>query len=211
MHKYIFSGLLYLALAIPAFAQETSLLLVHGNPLDGRTKSETCVACHGVDGNSITPIWPKIAGLSEAYLLKQLLDFQQGEKGPRYDPTMFGLVQNMSAQDLSDLAAYFATQSMALGAAQADKVALGQKIYRGGNLATGVPACAACHGATGDGNYLALFPRLGGQNSEYIVTELNKFKNKQRSNDLNGIMRDIAARMSEQEIQAVASYVAGLH
>ena len=182
-----------------------------GNPVAGKAKSEACIACHGNDGNSITPIWPKIAGLSESYALKQLLDFQKGENGPRYDPTMYGIVQGLTPQDLADLSAYYSTQTMTIGEAQANKVALGQAIYRGGNLATGVPACSACHSPTGSGNSLAMFPRLGGQNSEYIIAQMNKFKNNTRSNDPNNIMRDIAAAMTEEEIQAVASYVAGLH
>lgn len=182
-----------------------------GNSATGKAKSEVCVACHGNDGNSITPIWPKIAGLSESYALKQLLDFQKGENGPRYDPTMYGIVQGLTPQDLADLSAYYSTQTMTIGEAQANKVALGQAIYRGGNLATGVPACSACHSPTGSGNSLAMFPRLGGQNSEYIIAQMNKFKNNTRSNDPNNIMRDIAAAMTEEEIQAVASYVAGLH
>ena len=182
-----------------------------GDPAAGKAKSEVCVACHGTDGNSLTPIWPKIAGLSEAYSLKQLLDFQRGESGPRYDPTMYGIVQSLSQKDMADLVAYYATQTMLIGEASADKVALGQEIYRGGNLATGVPACSACHGPTGAGNSLALFPRIGGQNSDYIIAQMNKFKNNTRSNDPNNIMRDIAAKMTIQEIEAVASYVAGLH
>ena len=182
-----------------------------GNPGDGKIKSQTCIACHSVDGNTVTPIWPKIAGLSESYALKQLLDFQKGETGPRYNPTMYGIVQNLNKQDLEDLAAYYATQTMTIGEAQPDQVALGQAIYRGGNLATGVPACAACHGPTGNGNSLALFPKLSGQNSAYIVEQMSNFKNNKRSNDPNHIMRDIAAKMTDKEIEAVASYVAGLH
>lgn len=185
--------------------------LAQGNPIDGVTKSAVCVACHGVDGNTSTAIWPKIAGLPYGYLLQQLQDFQKGEKGPRYEATMYGILQNLTQQDLEDLAAYYATQTMTVGAAQKDKVALGQEIYRGGNIESGVPACAACHGPTGSGNYLALFPRLGGQNSDYIVAQLKKFRDKQRTNDPNNIMQDIAARMTDEEIEAVASYVAGLH
>lgn len=182
-----------------------------GNPSDGKIKSQTCIACHSVDGNTVTPIWPKIAGLSESYALKQLLDFQKGEAGPRYNPTMYGIVQNLNKQDLEDLAAYYATQTMTIGEAQPDQVALGQAIYRGGNLVTGVPACAACHGPTGNGNSLALFPKLSGQNSAYIVEQMSNFKNNKRSNDPNHIMSDIAAKMTDKEIEAVASYVAGLH
>ncbi len=188
-----------------------TVLAENGNPIDGKSKSEACIACHGMDGNAITPIWPKIAGLSQAYAIKQLIDFQKGETGPRYDATMYGIVQNLTAQDFADLAAYYATQTISIGAAQADKVALGQEIFRGGNLATGVPACAACHGPTGAGNSLALFPRLGGQNSDYIIAQMNKFRNNQRSNDVNSIMRNIASKMTDKEIEAVASYVSGLH
>lgn len=210
MSKYgstIIIVLLYIATG--ALAQDLSE--VSGNPIAGKTKSSTCVACHALDGNSPTPIWPKIAGLASEYLVQQLLDFQEGEKGPRYDPTMFGLVQTLSQQDIADLAAFYATQTMSIGAVAADKLELGQAIYRGGNLATELPACMACHGPTGSGNYLANFPRLGGQNSEYIVSQLKKFKDKTRSNDVNGIMQDIAAKMTDKEIEAVASYVAGLY
>ncbi len=205
----IFIILFSTSLSICAAERQSSIL--RGDPVAGKAKSGVCAACHNEDGNSTTAIWPKIAGLGQAYLLQQLLDFKQGATGLRYDPSMYGMVQNLSDQDLADLAAYYSTQVMLLGEAQPDKVALGQAIYRGGNLVTGVPACAACHDARGAGNYLAMFPRLSGQNSDYIVAQLNKFKNNQRSNDVNGIMRDVAARMTDKEIEAVASYVAGLH
>lgn len=199
-------------MALQAFAQDqTNPHTLRGNPIAGKTKSAVCVACHGLDGNSTNSAWPKIAGLSSKYFIQQMLDFQKGEKGPRFNPTMYGMAQNLSAQDIVDLAAFFGTQAMSIGAVPADKLALGQSIYRGGNLESGVPACAACHGATGAGNYLANFPRLSGQNSDYIIAELNKFKNNQRSNDVNGIMRVIAGRMTDKEIEAVANYVAGLH
>lgn len=201
--------ILGLTLSFTAFAVGENALV--GDPVAGKDKSATCVACHGVDGNSPTPLWPKLAGMAEGYLLQQLLEFQKGDKGARNDPTMYGMVQNLSQQDLADLAAYYSTQEMTLGTVPQDMVALGQRVYRGGNLATGVPACAACHDAGGKGNYLAKFPRLGGQNSQYIVDQLTKFKSKVRANDPNGMMEDIAARLSDKEIEAVASYVAGLH
>lgn len=184
---------------------------MEGDPVSGKIKSVTCVACHGADGNSPTPIWPKIAGMEQGYLLKQLLEYQKGTQGNRYDPTMYGIVQNLSQQDLADLAAYYSTQQMTEGTTQQDLLALGQQIYRGGNLATGVPACAACHDANGKGNYLANFPRLGGQNSAYIMDQLNKFKTQARKNDPNAMMQNIASKLTDKEIEAVASYVAGLH
>jgi len=199
-----------LALLIIIFSCATNAFAL-GNPTNGQSKSQVCVACHGVDGNSVTPIWPKIGGLSESYLLEQLVEFKKGPQGNRYDPSMYGIVQNFSQQDLEDLAAYYSQQAMALGTANQGMVALGQQIYRGGNLLTGVPACAACHAADGGGNYLANFPRLSGQNSGYISAELSKFKTKERKNDPSSIMQDIAARLSNEEIEAVANYVAGLH
>jgi cytochrome c553 len=170
--------------------------------------TDACVACHGPDGNTPTPLWPKIAGLSESYILKQLLEFQKGPQGDRNDPTMYGIVQNLSPQELDYFAKFYAAQKMTIGVVPQDKVALGQKIYRGGNLLSGVPACAACHDAAGQGNYLANFPRLSGQNSQYIVDQLTKYKSGVRKNIM---MSDIAPRLTDEEIQAVASYVEGLH
>jgi cytochrome c553 len=186
-------------------------LALTGNPISGQQKSAACVACHGIDGNTTTATWPKIAGMSEGYLLKQLLEYKKGEKGSRFDPTMYSIVATLSEQDLADLAAFYATQVATIGQVPANYVQQGQAVYRGGNLASGVPACAACHSPSGDGNYLALFPRLGGQNGAYVRDQLLKFKTKQRSNDPNSMMRDIAARMSDEEMEAVAQYVQGLH
>lgn len=197
-------GLLLLATSYTALA-------LTGNPLAGQQKSAACVACHSADGNTTTPLWPKIAGMSEGYLLKQLLDYKKGEKGPRFDPTMYSIVATLSEQDLADLAAFYATQVPTIGQVPSNYVAQGQALYRGGNLTSGVPACAACHSPKGDGNSLALFPRLGGQNSQYVRDQLLKFKSKQRSNDPNSMMRDIAARLNEQELEAIAQYVQGLH
>lgn len=182
-----------------------------GDPVAGKAKSEVCAACHGVDGNSTVPAWPKIAGQGDLYLVKSLIEFRKGNKGARFEPSMFAMVQNLSDQDIADLAAYFASQTMSPGAAKADLVALGEKIYRGGNLASGVPACAACHGARGEGNNLAKFPRLSGQQADYTLDQLKKFKAKTRADDPNGIMQDISQRMSEEEMKAVSSYVSGLH
>lgn len=188
-----------------------SVQALTGNPLAGQQKSETCVACHGIDGNTATPLWPKIAGMSEGYLLKQLLEYKKGEQGNRFDPTMYSIVEPLSERDLADLAAFYSTQVMTIGEVPANFVEQGQKIYRGGNLATGVPACSACHSPKGDGNYLAMFPRLGGQNPDYVKDQLMKFKTLRRTNDPNGVMRDIAKKLTDQEMEAVAQYVQGLH
>ena len=174
--------------------------------------NQVCAACHAADGNSIAPANPKIAGQIPEYLHKQLVDFkpQGGKKPARESPIMMGMVANLSDADMKGLAAFYAGQKLKPAAA-ADKalVALGQKIWRGGNSASGVPACAGCHGPAGAG-IPAQYPRLGGQYAEYIAAQLKAFKEGARANDPNGMMRGVTARMTEREIRAVAEYAAGL-
>ncbi|HEV7476638.1 MAG TPA: c-type cytochrome [Burkholderiales bacterium] len=174
--------------------------------------AQVCAACHAADGNSIGPANPKIAGQHPEYLHKQLADFkgQSGKKPVRDNAVMTSMVANLSDADMKNLAAYFSGQKLKPAAA-ADKelAALGQKVWRGGNAQTGVPACAGCHGPTGAG-IPAQYPRVAGQYSEYVATQLRAFKEGGRANDPNGMMRGVAARMSEREIKAVAEYAAGL-
>lgn len=182
-----------------------------GDIKNGEKLSVTCQPCHSADGNSPTPIWPKIAGMSEKYLLKQLHDFKKGQSGPRFEATMLNIIKDLSEQDLKDLSAFYANKTMSQGKTKQNLLKLGEKIYRGGIIKTGVTACAACHGPNGQGNSLAKFPRLSGQNSQYTIQQLNRFKSGDRSNDINSIMRDIASQMTDSEIEAVSSYVEGLH
>lgn len=188
-------------------------IVVHTTPdlAGGQEKSQACATCHGSEGNSTVPAWPKIAGQSQKYLVEQLKAFRQGDKGPRFEPSMYGMTQALSDQDIENLAAFFANQQPIGGTTPAALVALGEKIYRGGDPKKGVPACSACHGAKGEGNELAGFPRLSGQYPEYTLDQLKKFKAGTRSNDVNSIMRDLSKRMSDEEMQAVSSYVSGLH
>lgn len=179
-----------------------------GDAAAGKAKSATCAACHGADGNSAAPNFPKLAGQGESYLLKQLKDFKSGA---RKDPTMTGMVAPLSEQDMENLAAYFASQKVSGGEADPKLVAEGQKVYRGGNPATGVPACIGCHGPTGAGNPAAHFPQLSHQHAAYVVKQLKDFRDGKRSNDAGQMMRNIASRMTDKEITAVASYVQGLH
>jgi cytochrome c553 len=174
--------------------------------------AQVCAACHAADGNSIGPANPKLAGQFPEYLRKQLVDFkaQGGKKPARENPVMNGMVANLSAADMQNLAAYFSGQKLKPAAAtDKDLATLGQKVWRGGNAQTGVPACAGCHGPTGAG-IPAEFPRVAGQYAEYVATQLRSFKDGARANDPNGMMRGVAGRMSEREIKAVAEYAAGL-
>jgi cytochrome c553 len=173
---------------------------------------QTCVACHAADGNSQIPANPKLAGQFYEYLHKQLVNFkpQGAKKAERDNAVMAGMVAPLSDADMKNVAAYYASQKLKPAAAKdKDLAALGQKIYRGGNAATGVAACAGCHGPAGAG-MPAQYPRIAGQYSEYVEAQLKSFRAGARANDPNGMMRGVVARMTDREIQAVSEYVAGL-
>jgi len=177
-----------------------------------RIAGQVCAACHAADGNSVAPANPKIAGQFAEYLQKQLGDFkpQQDKKPARDNPIMTPMASNLSDDDIQSVAAYYAGQKLRpASAADKDLAALGQKIWRGGIAASNVPACGGCHGPAGAGIPVQ-YPRLAGQFAEYVAAQLKGFKDGARANDVNGVMRGVAARMTEREIQAVAQYAAGL-
>jgi cytochrome c553 len=194
--------------------------LAAGDAAAGKAKAAPCAACHGADGNSAAPTFPKLAGQSERYLLKQLHDIKPDAAGKiaRPVPVMMGQLDKLSDQDLADLAAFYAAQKQSGGQAKPDLVAKGEQIFRGGIREKGVPACAACHAPDGVGNAPAGFPRLGGQHADYVATQLKGYR-AGADGDANGRnndgdtqpMRSIAARLSDSEINALASYIAGLH
>lgn len=174
--------------------------------------AQACAACHAADGNSPAAANPKLAGQFYEYLHKQLVNFkpQAGKKAARDNAIMAGMVAGLSEADMQHVAAYYAAQKLKPAAAKDKELAaLGQKIYRGGNAATSVAACAGCHGPSGAG-IPAQYPRVSGQFAEYIEAQLKAFRSGVRSNDPNGMMRAVAARMTDREIQAVAEYAAGL-
>lgn len=179
-----------------------------GDAAAGKAKSATCAACHGPDGNSVAPNFPKIAGQHENYLVKQLTEYKSGD---RVNATMNGLAGILSEQDILDLAAYFSSQEVKIGTAAQDKVELGETIYRAGNAASGVSACAACHGPTGVGNPMANFPSLHGQHAMYTAGQLKMFRAGERANDAGAMMRGVAGKMTDAEIEAVAQYIQGLN
>jgi len=179
-----------------------------GDATKGKTASAICSACHGADGNSVNPDWPKLAGQGEAYIIKQLHDFRADK---RAEATMTPMAKAIASdEDVLNLAAYFSGQKQKPGTANKDKVAAGEKIYRGGILASGVAACSGCHGPSGAGNPAAKFPRISGQHAKYIVKQLKAFRAGTRSNDNGKMMRNVAAKMSDADIEAVAEYVSGL-
>jgi cytochrome c553 len=182
--------------------------LAEGDAERGKTLTATCVACHGDNGNSLAGSFPNIAGQSEKYLLKQLRDMKSGARAQNL---MAGMVDGLSDQDLQDLAAYYTAQPAAEGAANPELALEGEHIYRSGIARKGIAACTACHSPTGQGNALATFPRLAGQWAEYTEAQLKAFRVGARKNDGESkMMRLSAMDLSDREIAAVASYLAGL-
>lgn len=168
-----------------------------------------CVTCHGLSGNSVVTMWPKIAGQHSDYMLKQLLEFKKGKDGTRFDPTMFGMLQNVEESELEKLADYYSNQVLDKSKLQMDNNLFeeGKNIYLYGDRKNEIPACVSCHGEDGMGNKLAKYPVLKWQHKEYLCIQMNKFKTSERSNDLNGIMRDISSKMSKEQIEAVSFYI----
>lgn len=186
-----------------------------GNPEAGKAKSATCAACHGTDGNSAIPMNPILAGQHAKYLVKQLQDFQTasktgGEEG-RNNAVMNGMAAALSEQDMLDLAAFYADQKPNEGSSPEDSIAEGSALYQGGDLGRGITACIACHGPRGNGMGLANFPDISGQHPEYIKSQLEQFRSGQRANDPNGMMRDIAKKLTDADIQLLSDYLSGLH
>ena len=203
MNKLIVSLLLTLGITGVAHAA--------GDATAGQTKAAVCVACHGADGNSPLPNFPKLAGQGEKYLTKQMHDIKDGK---RTVLEMTGMLTNLNDQDLSDIEAYFASQAGSVGAADPKLVERGEKLFRGGDLDKGLPACTGCHSPDGSGNAAAGFPHLGGQHAQYIAKQLTDFRKEEagRANDGDAMtMRTIARKLSDEDIAAVASYIQGLH
>src|SRR5690554_278810 len=181
-----------------------------GDPEAGKQAAAACQACHGQGGaKPIMGVYPKISGLGEKYLYNQLVAIQEDA---RPIPEMIGQLTGKSKQDLEDLAAYFASQKMVVSQADPELVEKGAALYRGGNMASGVPACAACYSPQGKGNGPAGYPHIGGQNAEYLVKQLEAYRDGTRANGANAaIMMDVSARLTDAEIEAVSSYISGLN
>lgn len=179
-----------------------------GNIEDGKAKSVTCVACHGADGNSPADIYPKIAGQHADYLVKQLKEFKTGT---RDNAIMLGMSATLSDQDMEDLAAYYESQTTTPQTVSPDFVDAGRKLYMGGDLQRGIPACTACHGPRGNGLALANFPKISSQHPAYLKAQLESFRSKVRNNDQNGMMADVAAKLSDADIELLSQYISALH
>lgn len=202
--------LLIAVAAAGAFSLATAASAAYpaGNAKAGEQKAAQCIACHGPGGNSASPQFPKLAGQNASYIVKELKDFKSGA---RKNAIMSGMAAGLSEQDMQDIAAYFSGQTIKPGAANPKLVATGRELYLGGDRAKGIPACAACHSPTGVGNAPAAYPALAGQYQQYLVTQLKAWRDGSRHNGPKDMMQDVAKNLSDQQIEAVASYLQGLH
>jgi len=176
-----------------------------GDVKAGQNKTAMCASCHGVDGNSPIAIYPKLAGQSASYIAKQLADFKSGD---RVDPVMAGMVAALSEQDMNDIAAYFAVQTPTAGTAEGSDI--GRKLYFGGDAKKGVTACIACHGVNSKGMAQAGFPGLAGQNADYLKKQIASFRDGSRANDRSSMMRNIAIKLSDSDIDELVKYMSSL-
>ncbi len=175
-----------------------------------QSKIKKCIACHTITGNSLVPMWPKIAEQHPDYLFKQMLEFKKGPSGNRFDPNMFAMLQGLNEKDMKDIAIYFSKQLIETKVKQKKnrhEIIAGKNLYIYGDKKSNIVACVGCHAIDGKGNKLANLPSLKWQHKEYLITQLKKFKTGDRSNDINGIMRDITTNMTEKQMDALAAYI----
>ena len=196
--------------AVTAPAPTPAAPLQPGDASVGKAKAAVCGACHGLDGNSSDPQYPKLAGQQASYIVRQLELFKGGK---RQNPIMLGMATPLSPQDMADIAAYFAKQKILPGLADKTLVSAGERLYREGDKSAGIPACMACHGPDGRGNPGALYPHLAGQHAQYVQQVLTAWHSGQPwgNGPHSRIMLTIAGRLSTADIAAVASYIQGLH
>ncbi len=192
---------------ILALSGLVSLTTNAGDAEAGRAKSAVCTACHGADGNSTNSVWPSLAGQHAGYTYKQLKDFKEGR---RINASMTGMVALLNDEDMKNLAAFYESQQPKAVAFDGEMIGAGESIYRGGIAETSVAACMGCHAPSGKGNGPAGWPSLRGQHPEYLVTQLQNFKQGLRANDTGKMMRNVVVRMSDMEMKAVAAYIAGI-
>ncbi|MGE1082031.1 c-type cytochrome [Pseudomonas shirazensis] len=205
MNKLFVSLLLTMGVAGAASAADP----IKGDVAAGQAKTAVCGACHNPDGNSLAPNFPKLAGQGERYLEKQLHDIKTGK---RVVLEMTGMLEPFNDQDLADIASYFASQKGSVGAADPKLVERGRALFNGGDLSKGMPACTGCHSPDGAGIALAGFPHLSGQHAQYISKQLTDFREGNRTNDGDAMtMRSIASKLSNKDVEALASYIQGLH
>jgi cytochrome c553 len=209
MKNNVFLGPKHVLGALFASLMMLSTGAVAGDAEAGKNKSAACGGCHGMDGNSFVPTFPKLAGQNEVYIVNQLKAFKANDT--RKNEIMLGMSAGLSEEDMADIGAYYQAQTVAAAAPFDEaKAAAGRELYKGGDLQEGIPACQSCHGPTGAGIAGIGYPQVGGQYVDYTLAQLKAFKSGARSNDDKRMMRDIVAQLSEQQLEEVANYIASL-
>ena len=212
MRARLLAGLVISLFASSAWAAEehAAASFPVGDAEAGAGKAAVCGACHGLDGNSTDPQYPKLAGQHAAYISHHLELYKSGE---RENAIMAGFATVLSSEDMHDIGAYFATQTVQTGVADESMVAKAEALYRGGDAARGIHACMACHGPGGGGNPLVSYPSLSGQHANYSADMLRRFRDGAAfgSSPNAAVMAGVAKQLTDEEIDALASYLEGLH
>ena len=187
---------------------------ISGNANKGSELVESCAACHGADGNSISTDWPKLSGQNQRYLYEQLKYFRDGNRMNALMMSVTPYLQTLSDEDLKDIAAFYSQYNITVGQAKNDEelLALGTQLYRFGNMKKQIPACTSCHSVYGEGNSLAGYPSIAGQQVGYLTSTLKAYRSKERNTGESAIiMQSIAENLSDYEIDALANYMHGLY
>ena len=212
--RILFATVFILSISAMAAEKKMPNVFEDGDALKGANMVAACAACHGTDGNSISPAWPTLAGQNQKYLLDQLNYFKNGERENALMSSVVPLLNAYSDQDLLNIAAYYSSQTKTNGQAEdnAELLALGEALYRSGNMKKAIPACTACHSVNGAGNALAGFPSVAGQQKAYLVSTLKAYRTKERNaGDYALVMQAISKNLSDDEIDALANYMHGLY
>ena len=212
--RILFATVFILSISAMAAEKKMPNVFEDGDALKGANMVAACAACHGTDGNSISPAWPTLAGQNQKYLLDQLNYFKNGERENALMSSVVPLLNAYSDQDLLNIAAYYSSQIKTNGQAEDNEelLALGEALYRSGNMKKAIPACTACHSVNGAGNALAGFPSVAGQQKAYLVSTLKAYRTKERNaGDYALVMQAISKNLSDDEIDALANYMHGLY
>ena len=182
---------------------------IYANDSAAKSKINRCVTCHNISGNSTIGMWTKISEQHSNYMLKQLMEFKKGKSGNRFDPTMFGMLQGITEGELLEFTKHYSIQKLVKNNVKFDEELFnkGKKLYLFGDKNNSISGCVGCHGLDGMGNSLAKYPVLKWQHKEYLQIQMNKFKSNSRSNDINSIMRDISNKMTDDQIDAITTYI----
>ena len=203
-------------IGVNSYAAELNIpnVLKTGDASNGSSLVATCAACHGNDGNSINTDWPSLAGQNQKYLYDQLVYFVNGERKNALMTAVIPYLKTLSSDELFDIAAFYAESSASVGQADSDVdlLALGESLYRGGDLSRGIPACTACHSLYGEGNIQAGFPKISGQQKGYLISTLKEYRSQSRNaGNYALVMQAASANLKDNDIEALANYMHGLY